>query len=363
VLTGFERSTTGNEAANKPITTREYTRSTVVLPGGGSNKTQLEAWLYLPKVEEATPIVLMAHGLGGQKDFGLHSTAHVFATAGLAVLVFDYATWGGSDGEPRHWVSPSRHLDDWEAAVRYIQGPALAGRVDSSKLVLWGTSYSGGHVLTLAASRLGPGEVTAIVSQVPHLSGPRASAVSVRNRGVLSSVKLLLAGVLDAAGASLSRVGLHLPPLYVRLVGLPGTATIMALNAKELTNYYAKHPKTMLGGWQNKALARLALEAPANSPLDHVHKLKGKMPVLFLAVTQDSLCPYKAVQEAVEIIGPTARLVTYDCDHFSMYLSRVWKEAIAEQLAFLCSSLQYICNMERAGDAIQEVTAKLPGVA
>ncbi len=39
----------------------------------------------------------------------------------MVLQVFDYRTFGGSDGEPRHWVSPRRHLQDWRAAVRFVQ--------------------------------------------------------------------------------------------------------------------------------------------------------------------------------------------------------------------------------------------------
>lgn len=41
---------------------------------------------------------------------GLHQYAARFAESGLASFVFDYRTFGGSDGEPRNWISPSRHL-------------------------------------------------------------------------------------------------------------------------------------------------------------------------------------------------------------------------------------------------------------
>ena len=82
----------------------------------------LEVWQYQPRgVPSKPPTLVMAHGLGGQKDFGLHKFAGSFAKAGLAVMLFDYRTFGGSDGEPRHWVSPKRHLEDWNAVVEYVQ--------------------------------------------------------------------------------------------------------------------------------------------------------------------------------------------------------------------------------------------------
>jgi len=100
--------------------------------------------------------------MGAQKDMGLHQYASAFVTGGLAVLVFDYRTFGGSEGEPRQWVSPSRHVQDWQAAVQYVM-TQLQDRVDTKRLCLWGTSFAGGHVLATAHSA--PNAV-AVVSQV-----------------------------------------------------------------------------------------------------------------------------------------------------------------------------------------------------
>lgn len=63
----------------------------------------------------------MAHGMGAQKDIGLPKYAEQFAAEGTAVLVFDYRTFGGSDGEPRHWVNPYKHLADWWAVVGHVK--------------------------------------------------------------------------------------------------------------------------------------------------------------------------------------------------------------------------------------------------
>ena len=43
----------------------------------------------------------------------------------------------------RSWA---HHLQDWEAAVEWVAGGGLGPGVDGSRIALWGTSYSGGHV-------------------------------------------------------------------------------------------------------------------------------------------------------------------------------------------------------------------------
>lgn len=101
--------------------------------------------------------------MGAQKDMGLHPYACAFVEGGLAVLVFDYRTFGGSGGQPRQWVSPARHCQDWQSAVDYVK-QQLAGKVDTSRMCLWGSSFAGGHVLVTAANN--PDNVVAVVSQV-----------------------------------------------------------------------------------------------------------------------------------------------------------------------------------------------------
>ena len=107
----------------------------------------------------------MAHGFAGQKDFGLQPYAEHFAAKGMAVFLFDYRNFGGSEGEPRNLVNPWRHLADWKAALSHVR---TLNSVDGSRIALWGTSFSGGHVMVTAARQVG---IKAVVAQVPFVDG------------------------------------------------------------------------------------------------------------------------------------------------------------------------------------------------
>lgn len=74
-----------------------------------------------PRSQQPPPVIVMAHGMGAQKDIGLWMYAERFCEAGMAVVAFDYRCFGGSTGMPRHWVSPKRHLEDFEAVVNHVQ--------------------------------------------------------------------------------------------------------------------------------------------------------------------------------------------------------------------------------------------------
>lgn len=119
--------------------------------------------LFLP-----CPCLIHSPDAGCQRDFALSHYGDRFAKAGFATFIFDYRTFGGSEGEPRHWASPARHLEDYVSAVEYIK-KELADEVDVNRINLWGTSFSGGHVLTLAGSRL-RNNITSVVAQVGRVA-------------------------------------------------------------------------------------------------------------------------------------------------------------------------------------------------
>ena len=63
-----------------------------------SKELKCSAWLYLPDGIEKPPVVVMAHGFAGQKDFMLQPYAEYFAGKGMACFVFDYRNFGGRRG-------------------------------------------------------------------------------------------------------------------------------------------------------------------------------------------------------------------------------------------------------------------------
>ena len=60
------------------------------------------------------------------------------------MLVFDHRYLGDSGGEPRQRFRKRDQLQDWRSAVSFAR--TLDG-VDPERIVLWGFSFSGGHVV------------------------------------------------------------------------------------------------------------------------------------------------------------------------------------------------------------------------
>jgi fermentation-respiration switch protein FrsA (DUF1100 family) len=126
----------------------------------------LRGWLYVPDARTVPhPTVVMAHGFAGLKEMYLDRFAEAFAEAGLASLVLDNRNFGASGGEPRHEIDPWQQVSDYRAAITYA---VTRPEVDGDRIGIWGSSYSGGHVLVVGAIDR---RVKCVVSQVPVVSG------------------------------------------------------------------------------------------------------------------------------------------------------------------------------------------------
>jgi fermentation-respiration switch protein FrsA (DUF1100 family) len=125
-------------------------------------------WLYVPddlESGEQRPAVVMAHGFSAVKEMYLYNFAEKFVEAGLVVLVFDYRYFGDSEGEPRGRLFPAEQHEDYRNAISWV---SRRPEVDPDRIGVWGSSYSGGHVLHLAAFDR---RIKAVVSQVPLVDG------------------------------------------------------------------------------------------------------------------------------------------------------------------------------------------------
>lgn len=126
----------------------------------------LRGWLYTPdRASGPAPTVVMAHGFSAVKEMYLDRFAEAFAEAGLAALVYDNRNFGASDGQPRQEIDPWAQVRDYRTAITYAMTRA---EVDAERIGIWGSSYSGGHVLVVAAIDR---RVKCVVAQVPLVSG------------------------------------------------------------------------------------------------------------------------------------------------------------------------------------------------
>src|ERR1700756_2744838 len=129
---------------------------------------ELRGWHYLPEKRAGkVPTIVMAHGFSAVKEMYLDRFADAFAAAGLGALVFDNRNFGASDGEPRQEIDPWQQVSDYRDAITFAE---TLPETDPARIGVWGSSYSGGHVLVVGAIDR---RVKCVVSQVPLASGSR----------------------------------------------------------------------------------------------------------------------------------------------------------------------------------------------
>lgn len=279
-----------------------------------SSGLRCAAWLYRPEGEGPFPSVILAHGFAGTREIRLDDYARRFAEAGLLCLVFDYRHFGDSEGEPRQLLDIRRQLADWRAAVDYIRSLPDA---DGKRTALWGTSFGGGHVLTLAAE---DPSIAAVISQVPFVDGLAAS----RSASGRQFLRLGLAALRDEARRITGR-----KPFLIPVVGLPGDLAAMTTPDAE-TGYRNLVPEGV--DWRNEVAARIFLRVAAYRPINAAGRIR--CPVLFCIAEKDRIVPAGATRTAAER-APLGEVRSYPLEHFEIYYGEGFEKAVADQLAFL----------------------------
>ncbi|MCC8944210.1 alpha/beta hydrolase [Bradyrhizobium sp. Arg62] len=141
------------------------------------DRVELRGWFFTPDSNKSRhPCVVMTHGLTVQIEHGLAKFAEHLAESGFAVLTYDHRGWGRSDGEPRHESDPFRQMHDTRDAITYV---TTLPEVDPERIGLWGTSYSGGTALMVAAVDRRVGCVVAV--------GPLISGSAMATRHIASA--------------------------------------------------------------------------------------------------------------------------------------------------------------------------------
>jgi len=295
---------------------KSFTRRDVSFTSG---EDYCAAWLYLPDGVESPPVVILGHGLGGTREMGLDAYAERFAAAGIAAFAFTYRHFGDSSGQPRQLLSIKRQLQDWDAAIDHIK---TRPDVDGSKLAIWGSSFGGGHAITIASRHP---ELVAAVAQCPFTDG----LASARALGPIESAKLLTLAAKDALAAIRGK-----EPVRIGLVGKPGsTAAMTASDA--LPGYLALIPDDI--EFVNEIAARFVPTATAYRPGRAAKKVA--MPILFCICDHDTVAP-PAQTLAYARTAPKGEIKTYDVGHFDIYRGEPFEAVVADQLAFLTHHLE-----------------------
>ncbi|MEK9711542.1 MAG: alpha/beta fold hydrolase [Thalassolituus sp.] len=286
-------------------------RLDVTFPSGNDT---CAAWLYLPEGTKPAPVIVMAHGLGAVRTMRLDAFAERYCEAGYACLVFDYRYFGDSSGEPRQLLNIKRQLADWANAVRFAQQDA---RVDGSKVIVWGSSFSGGHVLKTAANVSG---IAGVMSQCPFTNGI-ASSMSLHPLSTLKVSTLAAVDLLTAPFRS--------KPVMVDLAGAPGDGALMTAH-DVIEGYNGIKPEDSdIPGY---VAARFGFEITRYFP--GASAAKVKVPTLLLACLKDTVAPVKPTLKYAKKL-PQGTVVELDTGHFDIYVGEWFEKVVGIQLDWL----------------------------
>jgi pimeloyl-ACP methyl ester carboxylesterase len=291
--------------------------------------TDCAGWLYRPDVPGPgqQPLVVMAHGFSGTREQRLDAYAERFCVAGIGVLLFDYRHFGASAGEPRQLLDIASQQADFHAAIAHARA---LDWVDPKRVALFGSSFSGGHVIAVAAQDQ---RIAAIVAQCPFTDG----LASLPKLGLKNIMRATVAALRDQLGAFAGRA-----PYYIPAIGAPGSFAVMTSPDAESGFAALTPPETL---WENRVAARIGLRVGLYRPGRAAAKLA--CPALFCVCDRDALAPAGRTLKYAAT-APRGEIKRYPAGHFEIYVGEAWEQAVSDQTEFLVRSLKAGAGVSQA---------------
>ncbi|MDC5029349.1 alpha/beta hydrolase [Acinetobacter baumannii] len=278
------------------------------------DQEMIAAYFYIPKTNNKSAVIIMAHGFAGLRQFKLIQYAQRFAQAGYAVILFDYRYWGGSTGKPREMISINSQLEDWKTMIQYA---STCKFIDNRRIVLWGTSLSGGYALSLASELK---NIQAIMVQIPYVDGAETAKLYPLQR-YPQALKL---SSQDYMGSKMGLNPKRLPVVdQYKLCFMPTADSYYGYLSIVNPDYY----------WSGEVPARVFFNLMRYRPIQLVRQIN--IPVLFIAAQHDSLIPIESSREAATNIAPFVSYHEWDMKHFDIYHGSWFEKAVTTQLEFL----------------------------
>jgi fermentation-respiration switch protein FrsA (DUF1100 family) len=267
--------------------------------------TTLRGWLYLPdRSKGRVPAVVMAHGFSAVKEMYLDRFAEVFSQAGLAALVYDNRNFGASDGQPRQEIDPWQQVRDYRHAITWISGHA---EIDAARIGIWGSSYSGGHVLTVGAIDR---RVKCVVSQVPLASGSRNLKRLVR-ADMFAEVRKQFDA--DREGRFKGEAPLMMP------VVAEDPMAPAALPTADSWKWFTETGRTRAPSWRNEVTLRTVEMLGEYEPGSYIDRI-SPTPLLMLVAAGDHLAIAEEAFLAYNRALEPKQILVLDGGHFDAYV-------------------------------------------
>lgn len=284
-----------------------------------SEGVTLRGWFYEPEGARKTgcPAIAMAHGFSAVKEQYLDRYAEVFAQAGFAVLLYDHRNFGDSEGMPRQEVDPVMQKRGYRDAISYlISRPDVA----HDRIGIWGTSFSGGHVIEVAAIDR---RVKCVVSQVPTISGFESALRRTR-------ADLMPAALRRFQEDRQRRFEGSSPAMLPAVCSDPATAC--AMSGADSYRFFTD-TVSLAPNWRNEVTLRSAELSRENEPGIHISRI-SPTPLLMIVADNDVLTATDLCLAAYERAMHPKKLVTIPGGHFTPYIEHFEQTSSAAQQWF-----------------------------
>lgn len=283
----------------------------------------LRGWHYSADgVNGAAPTIIMAHGFTATREIFLDSFAKVFAAAGFGVIVYDHRNFGVSDGEPRSHVDPWEQINGYRDAITWAQ---TLPDVDADRIGIWGSSYSGGHVLVVAAIDR---RVKCVVSQVPLTYGFESARRLIRG-DTWAGLRAAFDG--DRAARARGEPGARMPVTAPE--GEPS-----ALPTADTYEFFTRFEKEHETNWKNEVTLHSIEMFTEYEPATYIARI-APTPLMVVVARGDHLTPFDLTAHAYEEALEPKRLLIVPGGHFEAYTGEPFKISSAAQLEWFKTHL------------------------
>ncbi len=270
----------------------------------------LRGWIYQPtQVTKPVPAIVMTHGYNCIKELYLDKYAEVFVKLGFAVLVYDNRNFGDSEGSPRQELDPWQQVRDYRHAITFMQTQPF---VDPSRIGIWGSSYSGGHVLVVTALDK---RVKCVVSQVPTISGWEAT------------LRRLQPGDLDNLREQFNQDRMNrfkgLPPKMVPMITDPEAKGQASHSSSDAWDFFTgksapASDQWRFEKWRNEVTLRSVEMYSEYEPGSYIERI-APTPLLMLVAQNDVVAMTDKELEAFNRAREIKQLRLFPGGHFSAY--------------------------------------------
>jgi fermentation-respiration switch protein FrsA (DUF1100 family) len=263
----------------------------------------VRGWLHTPDGPGPHPVVILAHGFGGLKEWTIPAVADTLVGDGIAAIAFDYRNFGDSDGWPREEVDHCGQIDDFQGAIAYA---TTVPGLDPARIGLWGTSLGGRNALAAAAI---DSRVKCVVAQVP---------------GVSLSIQLWVDMMLPGGDVAALEAAIHEDQRDRHLGKEPRYVSMDAPPDSEPGSYLTTHGEAERRNWGK----RISLQSFAPTIVDDVTYLIPKIapkPLLMILAKREHPALLAGQRSAYAAAGQPKSLLEVDGHHYTVYTD--WRDA------------------------------------